>query len=261
MSGQAILNHLDENDKIIHGDCNTAVELFLEDEEYYQMVLTLDFPEPHIQEKAEFYLWHHNKDEDSKIIATVFESAVKLAENDLLIHFRLFDENIGNPRKFLGVARLHGVLPHNIKEVPFFDLSWSVENLQKDEPIIESRSLNICMIGKIQLNYLSISPFILSSSSGNCDLRRDSQKDCLLRFHYAFPELQINEIESIPISGVNFQGDGYYAQWFICVQLSAEELLMGFTIFDDRDNYPDTIGAFARLRGEIPSTIERKVLM
>ena len=261
MSGQAILNHLDENDKIIHGDCSTKAELFLEDEEYYQIVLTLDFPDANIQEKAEFYLWHHNKD-DSKIIATVFESAVKLAENDLFIHFRLFDENNGNPRKFLGVARLHGALPTNILEGGgFYDLTSIGVKTRLPEPTIFSLATKVRMKGMIHLNYISALPYKLYFNSGECELLTNDIGCHFLRFPYRFPEFQVNQIECIPITGTDFEGEGYYALWFICVQLSAEELLIGFTIFDDRENYPDTIGAFARLRGEIPSTIERKVLM
>ena len=57
MSGQAVVNYLNENDEIIYGDCITTADLFHEDEMYCQMVLTLDFPEADIQERAEFYIW------------------------------------------------------------------------------------------------------------------------------------------------------------------------------------------------------------
>ena len=261
MSGQAVVNYLGEHDETIYGDCKTAIELYLEDEEYCQMSLTLDFPEAGIQEKAEFYIWYHYQD-DSKITAFLDDTVVKLSDDELFVHFRLFEKNNGNHRRFSCIARLKGVFPPNILEGGgFFDLSGNSVITRLPVQAIPSHTSEVHMKGVIHLNYISTPPYKLYFNSGVCELLLDDIGRHFLRFPYSFPEFHVNDIESTLITGNDFHGEEYYSLWFRCVQISENELLMGFTIFDDRENYPDTIGGFARLRGEIPSKIQRKVLM
>lgn len=261
MSGQAVVNYLGEHDETIYGDCKTAIELYLEDEDYCQMSLTLEFPEAGIQEKAEFYIWYHYQD-DSKITAFMDDSVVKLSEDELFIHFRISEKIKRKYRRFSCIARLKGVFPPNILEGGgFFDLSGnSVKTQLPVQPNLSITS-EVSMKGMIHLNYISMSPYQLYFNSGECEVVTDPVGRHFLRFPYNFPEFQVNQIESTLITKNTFKGDGYSSLWFRCIQLSSDELLIGFTIFDDRENYPDTIGGFARLRGEIPSTLPRKILM
>lgn len=260
MTGRVILNCLDEQDKIIHEDCCTDVNLYLEDDELCQMELTLNFPSAGINKKAEFYFWGHYR-HASNIIVSVYESAIKISEDELVIQFRLFDENNGDTIKFSGIARLRGVIPTLISTGSLFDLSTPHKPFPQNNGESSLLINDNCMRGMIQLNYIFDYPQVLSSSKGECELCSDMANNYFLRFPYSFPEFQINDSETIPINDIDFQGEGYIATWFICVQLSENELLIGFTIFEDRDTYPNTIGGFARLRGEIPSKIHRKVLI
>ncbi len=261
MSGQAIVNYLGEHDEIIFGDCNTSTDLYLKDEEFCQMSLTLDFPEVGIQEKAEFYIWSQYQD-DSKITAYMDDAVVKLSEDDLFIHFRITKKEKRKYTRFRCVARLKGVFPPYIIEGGgFFDLSGISVITRLPEQAIPSLTSEVRMKGMIHLNYISTPPYKLYFNSGECELRTDDIGRHYLRFPYCFPEFQVNEIESSLIMGTNFEGKGYASLWFICIQISQDELLMGFAIFDDRENYPHAIGGFARLRGEIPSVIQRNVLM
>ncbi|MCL4483498.1 MAG: hypothetical protein M1445_12975 [Bacteroidetes bacterium] len=261
MSGQAVVNYLGEHDEIIHGDCDTAVELYLEDQEFCQMSLTLDFPEAGILERAEFYIWYQYQD-DGKITVFMDDAVVKLSEDELFIQFRLSEKIKRKYRRFRCVARLKGVFPPDILEGGgFFDLSGISVITRLPEQAIPSLTSELRMKGMIHLNYISTPPYKLYFNNGECELRTDDIGRHYLRFPYCFPEFQVNDIESTLITGTDFEGEGYYSLWFICVQLSEDELLIGFTIFDDRENYPHAIGGFARLRGEIPSTIQRKVLL
>ena len=261
MSGQAVVNYLNENDEIIYGDCITTADLFLEDEIYCQIALTLDFPEADIQERAEFYIWYLYQDE-SKFTAYMDDTVVKLSEEELFIHFRLFDRNNGNHRRFSCIARIKGVFPPDILEGgAFFDLSGNSVKTQLPVQPNPSITSEVSMKGMIHLNYISMSPYQLYFNSVECEVVTDPVGRHFLRFPYNFPEFQVNQIESTLITKNTFEGDGYSSLWFRCIQLSSDELLIGFTIFDDRENYPDTIGGFARLRGEIPSTLPRKILM
>ncbi|MEI6679847.1 MAG: hypothetical protein WCL21_14630 [Mariniphaga sp.] len=118
-----------------------------------------------------------------------------------------------------------------------------------------------CMKGKIQLNYLFGYPYVLSNSQGCCDLITTDDGLHMLRFEVKFPEFKVRECELFPLNEMDFQGIGFFVHQINCIQLSGNEILVGFTIFDERENYPDTIGGFARLRGTIPTTIQRKVLL
>lgn len=260
MTGRAILNCLDDNDMVIHEDCHTEASLYLEDDEHCQMELTLDFPSARIHKKAEFYFWYPYQN-DNQIQVTVYESAVKLSEDELLIHFRLLDKNNVDPGKFLGIARLHGEIPADISTGSFFDLSETFKTVTGTEEESLPSNHSVCMRGKIQLNYIYGYPFVLSSGNGKCELHSGPDGKWFMSFPYSFPDLQINDFESIPLNVTDFQAEGYYATWFICIQLSEDELLIGFTIFEDRENYPGTIGGFARFRGKIPTTIQRHVLL
>ena len=261
MSGQAVVNYLGEHDEIIYGDCNTAAELYLEDEEFCQMSLTLDFPEAGILERAEFYIWYQYQD-DGKITAYLDDSVVKLSEDELFIHFRLSEKIKRKYRRFRCVARLKGEFPPNILEGgAFYGLSGISVITRMPEQAIPPLTSELRMKGVIHLNYISALPYKLYFSSGECELLSDGIGRHFLRFPYSFPEFQVNDIESTLITGNDFHGEEYYSLWFICVQISEDELLMGFAIFDDRENYPHAIGGFAKLRGEIPSTIQRKVLL
>lgn len=261
MSGQAVVNYLGEHDELIHSDCNTPIDLYLEDEEFCRISLKLDFPDTGFQESMEFYIWYHYR-HDSKIKAYLDDAVVKLSEDDLYIHFRLTKKEKRKYTRFRCVARLKGVFPANILEGgDYFDLSGTSIKIRLPEQKIPSLATEVLMKGMIHLNYISALPYKLYFNSGECDLLTDADGRHYLRFPYSFPEFHVNDIESTLITGTDFNGDEYYSLWFICVQISEDELLMGFTIFDDRENYPDTIVGFARLRGEIPSTIQRKVLM
>ena len=262
MSGQVIANHLDDNDEIIYGDCNTMAELYLEDEKYCQMVFTLDFPDANIQERAEFYLWCRYKD-DSKITAFMDDSVVKLSAEELFIQFRLSEKNNGDHRRFRCIARLKGVFPPDILEgANYYDLSCAHIKIRLPEEEIPSYKSEVRMEGMIYQNYISALPYKLYFNSGECELLTDTIGRHYLRFPYSFPEFNVNEIETTQITGTDFMGEKYcFLSFIICVQTSENELLIGFSIFEDRESYPHAIGGFARLRGEIPSSIHKKVLM
>jgi hypothetical protein len=112
------------------------------------------------------------------------------------------------------------------------------------------------MKGKVQLNYLFSNPCIMGNSQGRCDLITTGEGLHLLRFEVKFPEFKIQDCELIPLNGLAFKGVEFYVYEINCIQLSPNELLVGFTIFDEHENYPDTIGVYARLKGTIPDTLK-----
>ena len=261
MSGQSVVNYLGEHDEIIYGDCNSPIHLYLEDEEFYRISLKLDSPDKGFQESMEFYIWYHYRD-DSKITAYLDDAVVKLSEDELYIHFRLTKKEKRKYTRFRCVARLKGVIPPNILEGGnYFDLSGISVITRLPEQSIPTLTSEVCMKGLIHLNYISTPPYKLYFNSGECELRTDDVGRHYFRFPYCFPEFQVNDIESTLITGTNVEGQGYSSLWFICIQISEDELLMGFAIFDDRENYPHAISGFARLRGDIPSAIQRKILI
>jgi len=262
MSGQAVVNYLGEHDETIYGDCKTAIELYLEDEEYCQMSLTLDFPEAGIQEKAEFYIWYHYQD-DSKITAFMDDTVIKLSDDELFVQFRIKKKEKKKYTRFRCVARLRGVFPPKILAGgDYFDVSGISVITRLPEQALPSIPSEILMKGVIHFNYTSTPPYKHYFNSGECELLTDTIGRHYLRFPYSFPEFNVNEIETTQITGTDFMGEKYcFLSFIICVQTSEDELLIGFSIFEDRESYPHAIGGFARLRGDIPSSIHKKVLM
>lgn len=259
MKGEIIVNSTKDDETIILGSYLTTAELYLEDQKYMQIAFPIDFPSANFKENAEFYLCYKYRQDDP--ISCYNEHAVKISDKDLFIHVRFnFNKNRVHMR-FSCYARLYGEIPRGILQRGSYNLSLPSVKRPKTVRNHSSVAQNIYMTGKIQLNYLNTSPFFISSSKGKCDLQMNPQDSFFLSFEYKIPELKIKEIEFIQINGKDFQGERFFSLWIHCIQLSQDELLIGFSIFEDREDYPHSIGGYARLRGKIPSGIQRTILV
>lgn len=210
MKGEIIVNSVEDDETIILGSYRTSAELFLEDQKYIQIVFPIDFPSANFKENAEFYLWYKYRQEGH--ITSYMEYAVKVAEEDLIIHVRFNYNKNGVHERFSCFARLHGEIPRGIKKKgSYFNLSVPSVKRPKSAVAESSVASTTFMTGKIQLNYLNTSPFFISSSNGKCDLHLNPQQSCFLRFEYKFPELKIQDIEILQINGMDFTGERFFS--------------------------------------------------
>jgi hypothetical protein len=120
MTGNAIVRYVREDEPEDIPDYCSKVKLYLTDEKTLILVFKMVFPHVEIDEPANIHLWDPFQ---MRMKVPWNESAIKIADRDLILTFNMHRYSVTNPTNYEVYARLEGEITGNIPDCAFIDLS------------------------------------------------------------------------------------------------------------------------------------------
>lgn len=122
MSGNAIVKYVREDEPEDIPDYCSKVKLYLSAENSLILVFKMVFPQIEIDEPANIHLWDPYQ---MRMKVPWNESAIKVADKDLILTFNMYRYSMTNPTNYEVYARLQGEIPGYIPSGAIVDLSFT----------------------------------------------------------------------------------------------------------------------------------------
>ena len=124
MIGNAIVRYIREDEPEDIPDFYSKVKLYLTEEKSLILVFKMVFPHVEINEPANIHLWDPYQ---MRMKVPWNESAIKIADRDLILTFNMHRYSVTNPTNYEVYTRLEGEIPGNIPFGALIDLKLPIE--------------------------------------------------------------------------------------------------------------------------------------